>query len=517
MQEIFQAGIYARLSVDHGKVNESSIESQVALAQAFIRTQPDIISYQCYIDLGRTGRNFQRQGFLRLMEEIQKGRINCIIVKDFSRLGRDYLETGNYIQNIFPQQNVRLIALDDQYDSLKTNMQTKDTLVTNLKNLTNEMYARDISAKIKSTKKLQKEQGNYMGSIPPYGCMIQWRAKKRCLLAEPVTSDIVKELFERYSFGSSLQELVLWLYHNKIHRPKDYRRYGHVYCLDTETLYEWPKNTLKSLLSNPVYSNCFYEDAGGTKEMLLSKEQFLCAAKRLENKQNKQNKHKNSQKQPDLFAGILYCGCCQNKLERTYHSSAAAKGRQEIQYGYFCPNSTKIDARFCERKYLRDATLRQIVLAALRIEIAFCKHEAEYFLQMAQAIDKLQEKGNRNLAALQKEIDRKKRQESTWYAMYQSRKIAIAEFRMHKQQLEEEIAQIKKKREEIQVQLNRKIDENKQFAEQLQQLFYRKKECVLAEKLVAGLVKKIAVFPGRRLTVTFCFPCNFTFPVDKNM
>lgn len=234
---LYFAGIYARLSVDSHNEKNESIETQLEIARAWMESQPDISLYACYSDLGKSGTNFEREGFHRMMEDIRLRRVNCVIVKDFSRFGRDYIETGNYIQRIFPFLGVRFIAVTDRFDSLYAE---NDDLGMNLKNLINEMYAKDISVKVKSSKRMQWENGSYTGGIAPYGYRAEWIDGKKRLLAEDNTAKIVKEIYGLYDAGRNMKEIAAWLYEKKVHRPRDCRLYGHAYAEEGESLLEWP-------------------------------------------------------------------------------------------------------------------------------------------------------------------------------------------------------------------------------------------------------------------------------------
>ena len=158
------------------------------------------------------------------MQDVRDGLINCIIVKDFSRFGRNYIETGNFVEKIFPFLGVRFIAITDQYDSIKQ-ADCNEALSMHLKNIANELYARDIAEKVTASKQAKMKQGEYLGSIPPYGFQIEKIDGKRTLVSEPVTSEIVREIFNRYASGETFVSLVKWLYRQKIHRPSDYKKY----------------------------------------------------------------------------------------------------------------------------------------------------------------------------------------------------------------------------------------------------------------------------------------------------
>ena len=199
----YMAGIYARLSVDNHDGKEISIETQIEMAKEYLKSHTEITLYDCYSDLGATGTNFQRSDFERLMQDVRDGLINCIIVKDFSRFGRNYIETGNFVEKIFPFLGVRFIAITDQYDSIKQ-ADCNEALSMHLKNIANELYARDIAEKVTASKQAKMKQGEYLGSIPPYGFQIEKIDGKRTLVPEPVTSEIVREIFNRYASGEHL-------------------------------------------------------------------------------------------------------------------------------------------------------------------------------------------------------------------------------------------------------------------------------------------------------------------------
>jgi DNA invertase Pin-like site-specific DNA recombinase len=308
----FFAGIYARLSVDSHSQKNESIETQIAIGEEFIRKHNEDIQentqenlheniqehqqkntqeslqenlqciilhnkkaelnkdvicnqetrgigyirrielYGCYQDLGRSGTTFHREGFHRLMADIRSGKINCVIVKDFSRLGRDYIETGNYIEKIFPMLGVRFISVTDGYDSLHPICEPEH-IGMQLKNLVNELYARDISYRVKTAKQAKKEKGSYTGGNPPYGYTILREDGRRMLAPDPETAPILRLIFDKYKREKNAGSIIKYLYAEKIHRPKDARKYAHAYCQPSEILREWDYAGIKFLLQNELY------------------------------------------------------------------------------------------------------------------------------------------------------------------------------------------------------------------------------------------------------------------------
>lgn len=345
----YSAGIYARLSVDH-KIKNESIASQIAIAKSYLAQQEEIDLYDCYIDLGESGTHFQRSGFLALMEDIRSKKVNCVIVKDFSRFGRNYIEVGNYIDKIFPFLGVRFISITDGFDSQKKEENEMDR---NLKNLMNELYVNDTARKVTEVKRLCQEQESYIGGRAPYGYQIEKTEKKRTLIADRMALEVVKKIIQCYLEGKSQREIVVWLYQNQVHRPSDYRKTGHIYCKEGEILLEWQKGSIRQILKNPVYKR---------KEIgILTEEQYqMIQEKRI--KQSSEGKNGKDRKESrrtkternvsqSIWKGILYCGDCNHML--SYRSDQKRKI-------YNCSQAKRVDLLQCKKKQITEE------------EISFC-------------------------------------------------------------------------------------------------------------------------------------------------
>ena len=241
-----KAGIYARLSSSQNEKKNESVKTQVEIAKKFIadwnQNHSDQIEIaECYIDLGRTGSNFDREAFQRLMQDIRQGYINCVIVKDLSRFGRNYLETGNYIEKIFPFLEVRFIAVQDGYDSRMEKDDTKQ-ITSEIKNLVNDMYARDFSVKACHSLTQRRQEGSYVGGTPPYGYKTVWEGKKRCLISEESTAEIVRFIYQKFIETESYTAVVDDLNQKRINPPAIYRKTKKVYC-PPNTVYKGWKNS----------------------------------------------------------------------------------------------------------------------------------------------------------------------------------------------------------------------------------------------------------------------------------
>lgn len=189
-----RAAAYLRLSIEDGdKAESNSIGNQRELIRDFAAERPGLHLIEEYADDGYTGTNFERPGFKRMMEDIKSGKINCIIVKDLSRLGRNYIEMGKYLEQIFPMMGIRFIAINDNYDNANTESSDSDSIVVPFKNLLNDSYCRDISIKVRSQLDMKRRKGEFIGGYAIYGYCKDKRNKNR-LVVDEYAADIVRSI-----------------------------------------------------------------------------------------------------------------------------------------------------------------------------------------------------------------------------------------------------------------------------------------------------------------------------------
>lgn len=254
----YKAGIYARLSADIDEKKNESVEVQIEIARKFIEEwngqHTDKIEVSdCYIDLGKTGTNFNRDAFQRLMQDVRMGDINCVIVKDLSRFGRNYLEAGNYIEKIFPFLGVRFIAVADGFDTGADGNETKQ-MVSEIKNLVNDMYAKDFSVKAKASLAQRRKEGSYVGGPAPYGYQAVWEGKVRRLIPDENTAEIVRYIFQKFIETESYTAVTDDLNIRKINPPAVYHKTGEVYCLPDAVYKGWDKGSVERIIKSDTYS-----------------------------------------------------------------------------------------------------------------------------------------------------------------------------------------------------------------------------------------------------------------------
>ncbi len=531
-KRIYSVGIYARLSVEGSDRKNESIETQTEIAREYMRRQGDMVLYDCYSDLGRTGTNFEREGFKRLMTDVRLRRVDCVIVKDFSRFGRNYIETGNYIQKIFPFLGVRFVSVTDGFDSL---FAENDDMGVNLKNLANEMYARDIALKVKSSKRAKRELGSYIGGVPPYGYRADWIGGKKCLFAETAAAETVRGIFRQYDEGRSLREIAESLYEQEIHRPTEYRRYHHLRRQPGEALHEWSRTSIKAILTNPVYSGCMaLGDTGGrndllrqmkgdgsgsgelengavkenTHEAIVSREQFCRIVRRFEERAEKAKGRAFCEKpeEKDVFDGVLFCGCCGRKLGRRGFVKRSESGDKIRSYHYFCRNSNKIDDSCCSIGTISGDTLTKMVNVALRQEAVLNDIRQEELVR-----ENMKCAGERK-DQVQKEIDtlQKKLKACAWAGSEQYRKyrediISREAFLEWKAWDGKEAEKIRNSLEEKRRKIDEVDAEAKRQGSLLRELTGFPEKPEPDGELVSALIKRIELYPGKGVVISFRF------------
>ncbi|HEN9180176.1 TPA: recombinase family protein [Streptococcus agalactiae] len=266
-RKVFKAGIYTRLSnerTEEWREKSYSIETQILSCKEYaLKENIDVL--EVYTDYEYSGTNFERPSFQNMMQDIRDRRINCVIIRDLSRLGREYLEMGRLIDKVFPFLGVRFISVNDKLDTVKETDSKKSFEVT-LKNIINDMYAKDISVKIKTSKHNRARNGYFIGSVPPYGYKIKKSKEGQKLVIDENVRFIVEEMFDLTLQGKSQYEVAKH-FNEKGYAPgMIYYKTGRVYRQDDDP--EWNKGTISKMLTNPAYTGTLVQ---GVKQQNLAK------------------------------------------------------------------------------------------------------------------------------------------------------------------------------------------------------------------------------------------------------
>lgn len=427
-QSIYHTAGYIRLSVeDSGKTDGYSLENQEKLVKDFIADQQDMRLYRLYIDNGATGTVFERPAFDEMIQDMKDGKINCIVVKDLSRLGRNYLEAGNYLEQIFPFFRVRFISITDGYDSNSPDV-TDESLIIPLKNIINEGYAKDISQKITTSFEARKKQGQFMGKYPVYG-YLKDPENKNHLIVNPETCGVVKRIFQMRDSGMALGAIASQLNEEGIPSPA---RYLWLKGLSKEERHKdsyWDRTNVKRLLTNKMYLGMLVYGkertsfAKGIKrqrvpesewkyvpnahEAIIDQELFDSVQRKLEGaKQNFLNMTGiNEDYQPEnLFRGRIHCSDCGRAMKMTKFVTTRKDGSTDRYAVYECCRRKQLYDLSCPQRSIRKSIIDKTVEEAIRFHI-------RTFLDTEQVIAKLNRspKGRAAASNIQNHIREKQR------------------------------------------------------------------------------------------------------------
>ena len=259
VNKIYHAAIYVRLSKEDGdvasaaKAESNSISNQKNLIKDFLKDKDDIIVVSERVDDGYSGSDFERPGFQMMMDDIRRGTVDCVIVKDMSRFGREYIDSGKYIERLFPALGVRFIAVNDHIDSKEES--SRDDIVVPFKNLMNDAYCRDISIKIRSHLEVKRRNGEYIGAFTPYGYKKDENDKSR-LVPDLYAAGVVKDIFRMKLHGMSQTAIADRLNEQGILSPMEYKHSLGIRIQDnfkTHEQAEWSSMSVRRVLENEVY------------------------------------------------------------------------------------------------------------------------------------------------------------------------------------------------------------------------------------------------------------------------
>ncbi len=388
IKKIYHAAIYVRLSKEDGdvsnavKAESNSISNQKNLIRDFLKDKEDIEVVSERVDDGYSGSNFERPAFKLMLEDIKKGIVDCVIVKDLSRFGREYIDSGRYIERLFPALGVRFIAINDNYDSLNGKEQA-DEIIIPFKNLINDAYCRDISVKIRSHLEVKRKNGEFIGSFAPYGYQ-KSENDRNSLIIDPIAAGIVKDIFRMKLHGLSQDAIANRLNDMGVLSPMEYKSAtGSNYQTSFKTSDKavWSSVTVRRILENELYIGNLVQGRQTTpnhkvkKTILKPEKDWVRIEKNHEAIISDRDfsivqrllgmDTRISPKQSEVYplAGLIVCADCGAAMVR----KNACAGGKKYQY-YVC--SRNKETKECSNHRIAVDRLEETVLQLLRVQIS---------------------------------------------------------------------------------------------------------------------------------------------------
>lgn len=463
-ESMFSTALYIRLSREDGDKDESdSVINQRKMLKEYVKNSGDLVLYGCYEDDGYSGISFERPAFKKMMKDIEAGIVNCVIVKDLSRFGRDYIETGRYLERYFPENNVRFIAVTDNIDSFR---HSYDMLLP-IKNVFNEQYARDISKKVQSSFKTKQKTGEFIGAFTSYGYKKSSQNRHKLEIDE-YAADVVCKIFQLFINGYGKVKIAHNLNEEGVPCPSEYKRLsGENYANSNrlEKTFYWTYSTINMILKNEMYIGNMVQGktkrhmkgkaktldpdqwirVKGTHEPIISNEVWEKAQILLKRRTRNLDLNSNT----SIFAGYLVCGDCGRAMTKKYSYCNGKK-----YYRYSCGTYTRCGSSYCSSHTISFEILEKIILDDLNVVIQGIK-DFQPFIE--QAMLKSNRKMDDNeLQRLNSELGKVQKQKMRVYEDYSEDLLSRDEYMTYHQNylkkeklLKSKILLLSEKQEEI--------------------------------------------------------------------
>lgn len=512
--------LYLRLSrEDDEKQQESdSIKNQKALLMDFLKAHPELRLRKIHVDDGYSGVSFQRPAFQEMLADIKKGLVKCIVVKDLSRFGRNWLEVGEYVQHLFPFLGVRFISVNDNYDSARGDTDFND-LILPVKNLVNESYARDISIMTRSSLETKRKNGEFVGAFTPYG-YTRAQDNKNQLVIDEYAAKIVGDIFAWKIEGMNQEDIADKLNREGILAPSEYKVFiGGKYktFFKNHIKSQWSAVTINRILKDEVYIGHLIQGKRGSvnykvkevewkekdtwvrrehaHEPIVSYEEFALANRllALDTRRSPNSSH------VYLFSGILFCGDCrQNMIRKT--------SGKDKKYYYFICGTHKNDTSCCSTHNISEKRLEQAVLKAVQLQIEQVVELSELLKYISElpADENKSKRLDEEIRRQTEEAERLEKRKLRLYEHFSEGIISKDDYRRMNELYSKEIKKIdnvlQNRKKEKQALQN---SSEKQRWMKLYQQYHTVKE--LDRRLVVTLIDRIYVYEDKRIEIVFRF------------
>ena len=526
-------GIYVRLSIENsGKDDDGdSIENQTSICKEYVEEHPDLKLYDIYEDNGKKGTNFDRPEFNRLMDDIRAGKVKCVLVKDLSRFGRDYIEAGEYLEKIFPFLGVRFISITDGYDSL-TAGDAEGALMIPLKNMINDVYAKDISRKIITSFRARQEKGEYLPAFPPYG-YVKSKTKAYRYEVDEEVAPYVRMIFEWKAAGVSHSEICKRL--NDMGAVTPARRKVELGIWHAEKYKHtiWHGRTIIDIMKNATYTGTLvygrmpkslyqgikchrakpdeWRCIPDAHEAIVSQELFDKVQKIFDERSERMQKKWAESKQVrdkivNLFVKRIYCGDCGKRM-RFVKGNNALRDKNFYYTNYVCGGYLDSGYRNCTRHSIRYQDVVDAVFAAMQVQMEYALNQ-EKMMQKLRGTAKEHNLIDQYVAKVNYLTQELKKVNSRREGLFESFAEGIldeADYQYAKKSYDEEYASLEKQLSEAKSrkkELDGVLTANNEW---LQAMHKVEDATELDQDLVNALVKKVLIYEDNRVEVEFKF------------
>ena len=515
--------LYIRLSVEDNKKRGCSVENQKLVLNDYLADKPDFVVYDTYIDNGLTGTNFHRPGFQQMLSDIEAGHINCVIVKDLSRLGRNSIDTGYYIEQYFYAHNVRFIAVTDQFDTADPG-NLHGGIMLPLKNMINEAYSLDIGRKIKAQARQAMKDGDYIGGRAPYGYR---KDPDNChkLLVDKETAPVVKQIFDWAYERVALNRIVRNLNEMGIAAPSHYKKStGEITSPGLIGSGKWQTRTVMKILESEVYTGDLVQGktktvdhqqvkadddnliiARHTHEPIISHEVFAAVQKYRKQVCEESRAKPKSPYTPNIFKGKVFCADC----GRSLHRQRAERKKGPDIYWFHCLTNSRVAKDTCKGVMMQETELIATVTTILEKELSVALGMSLPLFQL-EARQKQKKDGLKSqMSAKRQDIEKQRRLIRGLYENFVQGILTSEEYFELKAGYEESITVLSGDIETLEKGMDALDDQLVRYRAMEKDAKSLAQDHVLTAELIERLIDRIEIDHERNIRVSFRFKSEF--------
>lgn len=536
--KVYRAAIYVRLSKEDGdvtisndKVESDSISNQRELIKEYLKSKPEIRVCSERVDDGYSGVDFNRPAFQLMIQDVKENKIDCIVVKDLSRLGRNYIEVGKYVQNIFPVLGVRFIAINDNYDSFAAKSQTDDIIIP-FKNLINDAYSRDISIKIRSNLEVKRKKGEFIGSFVAYGYMKSDVIRNKIIVDE-YAGKIVRDIFEWKKEGMSQQAISDKLNRMGILSPMEYKQangLNFATSFKVNSQAKWSSQTIGRILRNEIYTGVLIQGKKTTPnykikkvvckdeedwiriedshEALVSRRDFNIVQSILD----ADTRTAPNEDAVYLFAGMIECADCHGTMIRKTVPAGSRREGTERKYIYYVCAENK-NNKTCSSHTINEKQLEEVVLLSIRTHItAVMDLERTLNFVKSYPIGKLCiKKLDARIMQNEQEIDKCNKLKVSIYEDMREGLISKEEFVQLKDEFQSRVDEATRAVGKLEQEIETILSNKSETQEWIECFKEHSSISHLTRQVVIGLIHKIYVYEDNRVFIRFRYQDKFDY------
>lgn len=508
----YRTGIYIRLSnerTESWRNKSQSLETQENLARSFAKEKGLTIT-KCYIDYEYSGKTFNRPAYLDMMEDIKNGVINCIIIRDLSRLGRNYIEMGRLIDKVFPFMGVRFISINDNLDTLKV-LEEKKSFEVEIKNLVNDLYSKDISKKVTASHIQKAKQGYFIAGFAPYGYKLERREGGNRLVIDAIVQPVMVDVFEKLMAGQSINRVTKYLNHQKVATPMAYRQTGERYRTENDTR-QWQVANLQRLVQNPAFYGSLIQrrhnktltekdfiQVDDCHEAYITKVEHQTLQKLISERRNirKQTQPRTTNR----YKGLIYVKGQSTQMRR--YCRHFSNSKSEYDYYYFMDYLHGSEASEKQTVYISEQALDKIVLSLIQTEMKRLGTVKNLLPKLEMKRDECLRDCQKKTKNLQRTLASLQAEQGELYLNYRLEALERGTYLSQKAMITSKIETLSKEITHYEVLAIRNEEKHRQQVSWVKNLAKCQNQSVLTAELLNEVIERIDVEVNKSVTVTF--------------